>query len=324
MATPLDRPDLRTMILLACPGQGSQKPGFLAPWLERPELRDLAEQLSRATGIDLVAAGTVWDAERIRDTAVAQPLIVAAGLISAQALTAELAARGVDDVSYGYAGHSVGEITAAALAGVLTPDVAAAFVRERSQAMAEASAATPTTMAAVIGGDRDEILARLAELDLNAANFNSAAQLVAAGATDAVERLVAEPPHRIRVIPLSVAGAFHTRYMAPARDHLRAIRDRFPAQDPTGPLWTNADGSIVSDGERYVDLLVEQVASPVHWDACQRSFREHGVTAMVELLPGGTLTGLARRELKGLPTQAIKGPGDLAPAADLVAAHLTD
>ncbi|KAB1658398.1 ACP S-malonyltransferase [Pseudoclavibacter sp. CFCC 11306] len=312
------------MILLACPGQGSQKPGFLTPWLERPELRELAEQLSTATGIDLVEAGTVSDADTIRDTAIAQPLIVAAGLISAQALTAELSARGVDSAPFGYAGHSVGEITAAALAGVFTAETAARFVRERSQAMAQAAAATPTTMAAVIGGDRTEVLARLDALGLTAANFNSAAQLVAAGAVDAVAKLVEEPPARARVIPLSVAGAFHTTYMQPAREHLLGLRDTFGTSDPTGPLWTNADGTVVPDGQRYLDLLISQVASPVHWDADQASFVEHGVTAMVELLPGGTLVGLAKRELRGLPSKAIVTPDDLAPAADLIADHLDD
>ncbi|WP_028245500.1 ACP S-malonyltransferase [Pseudoclavibacter soli] len=309
------------MILLAAPGQGSQKPGFLTPWLEREQSRELLETLSEATGIDLIAAGSTADAETIRDTAVAQPLIVAASLVSAQALRDALAAAGVAAPQFGYAGHSVGEIAAAALAGVFTPEVAAKFVRERSQAMAKASAARPTTMAAVIGGNRDEILARLSELGASPANFNSDAQLVAAGTVEQIEQLAAEPPAKTRVIPLSVAGAFHTEHMLSAREHLESLREEFPATDPTAPLWTNADGTIITSGTQYRDLLISQVASPVHWDADQRSFTEHGVTGLIELLPGGTLLGIAKRQLRGLPAVAITTPEDLEAAVALIAEH---
>jgi len=302
------------VIVVVAPGQGSQTPGFLEPWLAEPGFREHLEQLSDTVGIDLVAHGTTSDADTIRDTAVAQPLIVAAGLISAAALLAD----GRREKIAGVAGHSVGEVTAAAVAGILSEQDAVAFVRERGQSMAAAAAITQTGMSAVIGGDEDELLARLAELGLFPANFNGGGQLVVAGALDALAQLQAEPVAGTRVIPLQVAGAFHTSFMEPAVAHLTEVAAGLTTSDPTLPIWTNKGGVLVEDGRHFVDLLVGQVSSPVRWDKTMAAFANAGVTGIIELAPAGALVGLAKRGLKGVPTVAVKTPDDLAAAFDLI------
>ncbi|GAA4264915.1 ACP S-malonyltransferase [Frondihabitans peucedani] len=302
------------MIVLVAPGQGSQTPGFLTPWISDAGSRALVEQLSDAAGVDLVAHGTTSDADTIRDTAIAQPLIVAAGLVTARALFDR-----VDrSLIAGVAGHSVGELTAAALAGVVTEADAVSLVTVRARGMAEAAAAEPTGMSAVLGGDEDELLAKLAEFGLEPANFNGGGQIVVAGSLDALARLAAEPPAKARVVPLQVAGAFHTRYMKPAVAALETAAAGVTAADPALSLWTNHDGSIVASGRQYLDLLVQQVASPVRWDKTMESFQAAGITGQIELAPAGALTGLAKRGLKGVPTVAIKTPDDLQAAVDLL------
>jgi len=302
------------MIVVVCPGQGSQTPGFLVPWLEDPAFAAGLDAMSAASGLDLVAHGTVSDADTIRDTAVAQPLIVAAGILTMKALFAD----GRGDRIAGIAGHSVGEITAAAGAGILDDADALGFVRERGAAMAEAAALAPSGMSAVLGGDEAELLALLAELGLEPANFNGGGQVVVAGAIDALARLAAAPPARSRVIPLQVAGAFHTRYMQPAVASLAAVAARLEPSDPTLPIWTNRDGSRVDDGARFVRYLVDQVSSPVRWDMCMQSFEAAGVTGIIEVAPAGALVGLAKRALKGVPSVAIKTPDDLPAAFALI------
>ncbi|WP_223690476.1 ACP S-malonyltransferase [Leifsonia poae] len=302
------------MIVIVCPGQGSQTPGFLEPWLSEDSFRDQLTGISDAVGIDLVAHGTVSDAETIRDTAVAQPLIVAAGLLTLSALLAD----GRRDRIGGIAGHSVGELTAAAGAGILSETDAVAFVRERGAAMARAAAETPTGMSAVIGADEAELLALLDQLGLSPANFNGGGQIVVAGALDALAQLGENPPARARVIPLQVAGAFHTRFMQPAVAHLRDFAGTLTAADPTLPIWTNRDGSRVASGVEFVDLLVGQVSSPVRWDLSMEAFQSAGVTGIIELAPAGALVGLAKRGLKGVPSVAIKTPDDLPAAFDLI------
>ena len=297
-----------------CPGQGSQTPGFLEPWLAESSFRDQLTGISDAVGIDLVAHGTVSDADTIRDTAVAQPLIVSAGLLTLSALFAD----GRREKVGGIAGHSVGELTAAAGAGVLSENDAVAFVRERGAAMARAAAETPTGMSAVIGADEAELLAQLESLGLSPANFNGGGQIVVAGALDALAQLGENPPARARVIPLQVAGAFHTRYMAPAVETLRDAAAQVATAAPAVRIWTNRDGSAVESGAAYRDLLVEQVASPVRWDLCMASFAETGVAGIVELSPAGTLVGLAKRALRGVPAVAVKTPDDLASADALL------
>jgi [acyl-carrier-protein] S-malonyltransferase len=294
------------------PGQGSQSPGFLSPWLEVEGAAERLARYSEWSGVDLVAAGTEWDADRIRDTQVAQPLIVAASLLSWNALADRAAVGGV-------AGHSVGEFAAAAASGVLSEQDALTLVGIRGRAMAEAAAAAETGMSAVIGGDEAAVLARLDELGLTPANYNGGGQLVVAGALEALQRLAAEPVAGTRVIPLQVAGAFHTEYMRRAVDTLRAAAAGLPASDPAVVLWSNRDGSPVASGEEFVQSLVEQVASPVRWDRNMTEFADAGVSGIVELAPAGTLTGLAKRALRGVPAVAVKTPADLAAAHALLA-----
>lgn len=292
-----------SVIVVVAPGQGSQSPGFLDPWVAEPQFRDRLAALGDAAGLDLIGYGTTADADTIRATEIAQPLIVAASLTAFSGLDASLVTA--------VAGHSVGEIAAAVIAGVLPADDGMRLVATRGRAMAGAAASMPTGMAAVVGGDEEEVLARLAELDLTPANRNGAAQIVAAGELPALATLAAEPPAKARVVPLQVAGAFHTRYMEPAVAVLATFAASLSPADPTRTLWTNRDGTVVADGTTYLDLLVGQVASPVRWDSTMQSFADHGVTGIVELTPAGTLTGLAKRALKGVPTVALKTPADL-------------
>lgn len=306
------------MLAILCPGQGSQTPGFLTPWLELPEFRTRLEALSDVAGTDLVAHGTTSDAETIKDTAVAQPLIVAAGLAAASVLFPDgPAAGGVSVV----AGPSVGEITAAAFAGVLGDHDAMTFVRERGAGMAAASAVTPTGMSAVLGGDPDEVRAVLERHGLTPANANGAGQTVAAGTLEQLQALAADPPARARVIPLQVAGAFHTSHMAPAVDALRELSADFEVSDPGITLLSNADGAAVADGRDALARLVAQVSNPVRWDRCMQTLVDLGVTAVLELPPAGTLVGLAKRGMPGVTTLGVKGPDDLEAARTLVREH---
>ena len=301
------------MIVVACPGQGSQTPGFLSPWLELDGVAERLAAYSEAAQVDLVQHGTVSDADTIRDTRIAQPLIVAASLIAGQELE-KRAGRRAD----GAAGHSVGEIAALVGSDGIDAETGMRLVGIRGRAMADAAAQTPTGMSAVLGGDEAALLARLAELDLAPANYNGGGQIVVAGALSALEALTAEPLKGTRVIPLQVAGAFHTAYMQSAVDTLRDAVAAVEASDPSMTLWTNRDGSVVEDGALALELLVGQVASPVRWDLCMTSFAERGITGLVELAPAGALTGLAKRGLRGVPTVAVKTPEDLDAAAELL------
>jgi len=298
------------VIVVVCPGQGSQSPGFLTPWLSLPAFAAGLHQISDDVGLDLVEHGTISDADTIRDTAIAQPLIVAAGILTLEALLSE---DRRDRIS-GIAGHSVGELTAAAGADILSTADAVSFVRERGLAMQAASALVPTGMSAVIGADEGELLVHIAELGLEPANFNGSGQIVVAGALEALSTLAESPPHRARVIPLQVAGAFHTRYMQPAVEHLSVVAKSLTPTRPTLPIWTNRDGSRVDDGAEFVNLLVGQVSSPVRWDRCMEAFALAEVTGIIEVAPAGALVGLAKRGLKGVPSVAVKTPDDL-PAA---------
>ncbi|MFV2176834.1 ACP S-malonyltransferase [Actinomadura sp. LOL_016] len=305
------------MIVVASPGQGAQTPGFLEPWLEIPGVADRLAWWSAVTGLDLIRYGTTADAEEIRDTAVAQPLLVAAALAAHEVLYAEADAAAPDAV----AGHSVGELAAAAIAGVLSPEAALVLVRERGRAMAEAAAVTETGMTAVLGGDADEVLAAIDKHGLTPANVNGAGQIVAAGTAGRLAEFAEEPPAKARLRPLSVAGAFHTEHMAPAVDTLRRLAPGAPVGDPRAKLLQNRDGAVVGSGREFVERLVEQVSAPVRWDACMETMRELGVTAIIELPPAGTLTGLAKRELKGVEPVALKTPADLDKARELIKAH---
>ncbi|MBU1251223.1 MAG: ACP S-malonyltransferase [Actinobacteria bacterium] len=301
------------MIVVVAPGQGSQSPGFLAPWLEDPAHRATLDRYSAAVGLDLAAHGTESDADTIRDTAVAQPLIVAASLLSASALL-----DGRRDRVGAVAGHSVGEFAAAALAGVLSEEEALRLVRERGLAMADAAALVPTGMSAVIGGDADALAARITELGLEAANVNGGGQTVVAGELANLDALAADPVPGTRVIPLQVAGAFHTSYMSDAVERVRTAADGVTVGDPSIRLYTNRDGSVVETGAAFLDLLIGQISSPVRWDSCMESMAVDGVTGIIELLPGGALTGLAKRGLRGVPSVAVKTPDDLPAAIEML------
>ncbi|EPR76129.1 Malonyl CoA-acyl carrier protein transacylase [Leifsonia rubra CMS 76R] len=305
------------MIVVVAPGQGSQTPGFLAPWLDDPSLRDRLAAISEVAGIDLVTHGTTSDADTIRDTAVAQPLIVAAGLLTLTALLADGRRKHIGAV----AGHSVGEITAAAAASILSEDDAIRFVVERGSSMAAAADLEATGMSAVIGGDETALLERLAELGLQPANFNGGGQIVVAGALDALAKLAKDPLKGTRVVPLQVAGAFHTRYMQPAVAHLESVAAALEKNDPTLPIYTNRDGSLIASGEHYVDLMVGQVSSLVRWDLTMGSLAHAGVTGIIEVAPAGALVGLAKRGLRGIPAVAVKTPDDLPAAFDLMEAN---
>lgn len=307
------------MLVIVCPGQGSQTPGFLAPWLELPGFRDRMQWLSAVAGIDLVKHGTESDADTIKDTAIAQPLIVGSGLIALLAMF-EHPADGFRSVAGG-AGHSVGEITAAAAAGVITAEQAMVFVRERGRAMADASAVTPTGMSAVIGGDPEEVLAAIERHGLTAANMNGGGQVVAAGTLEQLAALKAEPPAKARVIPLKVAGAFHTEHMAPAVDVLAGYARAISTHDPRSRLVSNQDGTIVHDGHEVLRRLVTQVRTPVRWDRCMQTFQDFGITGLIEIPPAGTLAGLAKRALPGIEILAMKSPSDLPEVHRMVREH---
>jgi [acyl-carrier-protein] S-malonyltransferase len=285
---------------------------MLAPWLELPGVAEQVAEFSEASGLDLVRLGTTADADEIKDTAVTQPLIVALGTIVAGHL-------GLDsDAERVVAGHSVGELTAAAVAGALTPTEAVAFAARRGAEMAAACALTPTGMSALLGGDPDEVAAGIEAAGLTPANRNGAGQIVAAGALEALEKLAADPPAGARVRPLPVAGAFHTHYMAPAEAALAEYVSTIAAADPRPILLSNADGSSVTTGAELIARLVRQVTLPVRWDLCLRTCADLGVTAALELAPAGTLTGIAKRELPGVELVAIKTPDDLEKARLLV------
>lgn len=303
------------MLAVVCPGQGAQSPGMLTPWLEVPGVGDRLAEHSDVTGLDLVRLGTTADADEIRDTAVAQPLLVASALVTAFALGGDAAAPDV------VAGHSVGEFGALVLAGVLDAASSLRLVALRGRAMAQAAARVPTGMSAVLGGDPDEVLGRLADLDLTPANVNGGGQVVAAGALDALAALAAAPPTRAKVIPLQVAGAFHTDVMASAVDELRAAASAVAPADPAVTLLTNADGTAVGSGADALALVVRQVARPVRWDLVQETMGALGVTGLLELAPGGVLAGLARRALPDVERVALKTPADLDAARDLAARH---
>ncbi|MFF5935955.1 ACP S-malonyltransferase [Streptomyces sp. NPDC012508] len=302
------------MLVLVAPGQGAQTPGFLTPWLELPGAADRLAAWSEVIGLDLVHYGTNADADEIRDTAVAQPLLVAAGLLSAAAL---------GDVSPGaVAGHSVGEITAAAFAGVLDDTAALRLVRTRGLAMAEAAAVTETGMSALLGGEPDVTVQHLEKLGLTPANVNGAGQIVAAGTLEQLAALEADKPEGVRrVVALKVAGAFHTHHMAPAVTKLEAAAKELTVAAPRVRYVSNKDGQVVTEGADVIARLVGQVANPVRWDLCMDTFKALGATALIEVCPGGTLTGLAKRALPGVATVALKTPDDLDAARTLVAEH---
>jgi [acyl-carrier-protein] S-malonyltransferase len=288
---------------------------MLSAWLDLPGVADRFAQLAEVSGVDLIRLGTTASAEEIKDTAVTQPLLVALGVVAAEHLGLDAAGERV------VAGHSVGELTAAAVAGALRAEDAVAFAARRGAEMAAACAVAPTGMSAVLGGEPDEVVAAITRHGLTAANRNGAGQIVAAGGSAALEQFAADPPSGARVRPLAVAGAFHTAYMQPAEDALARYAATVPVADPRPILLSNADGLGVTAGPDLRDRLVRQVTLPVRWDLCLRTCADLGVDAVVELAPGGTLTGIAKRELPGAELVAIESPADLDAARALIASR---
>ncbi len=296
------------MISIVCPGQGSQTPGFFDPWLEISTFREQIEKFSEVLELDLIRVGTTATQEQIRDTKVAQPLIVAAGIASYLVLLERL---GTDLKVSATAGHSVGEITAAYVSGIFNDETALRFVNKRGNEMARAAASSPSSMAAVVGGDLDFVLRELHAQGLSAANYNGAGQIVAAGSQELITALTTNPPTGTRVIQLQVAGAFHTEFMESARAPLAEFASKIGAQDPTITIWTNKDGSQVSNGRKFVELMVNQVSNPVRWDQVMQGMNDSGLSLMIELLPGGALSGIAKRALPNTVAIALKTPADL-------------
>ena len=303
------------VLAVLSPGQGAQTPGFLAPWLDVPEIARRLRWASAVVGHDLVALGTTGSDDDIRDTAVCQPLLVAVGIAVGRELLGDETA-----VPF-YAGHSVGELTAGALAGALSDEAALVLARERGAAMAAAAALRPTGMSAVLGGPIEKVEAAVAEAGLEIANRNGAGQVVVAGPLDSLATLPTRLDGIARVMPLRVAGAFHTSAMVSAQERLAALVGSVPPADPTGRLVTNADGTLVVTGADFLDLQVRQVSAPVRWDRCLATLADAGVTATVELPPAGTLTGLVRRELHAVTPVALRTPDDLPAARRLVTEH---
>ncbi len=303
------------MIVLTCPGQGAQTPGFLVPWLELAPFRQEIEKYSEILEVDLIHFGTEADAETIKDTKIAQPLIVAASMAS-HALLVE--ALNDDSLFAGVAGHSVGEIAAAKIAGVLNIEAALKFVNARGQQMARAATLEASSMAAVVGGEQEIVIDHLSNMGLFAANYNGKGQIVAAGSSSKIQELIATPPPGTRVVGLAVAGAFHTSFMETAKVELGSLASSIRTENPKLLLWSNSDGAKVDSGDKFLELLINQVSNPVRWDLTMESMVSHGVTAVIELLPGGTLTGIAKRAMPGVATMALKSPEDIEKAAAFV------
>jgi [acyl-carrier-protein] S-malonyltransferase len=307
------------VLVIVAPGQGAQTPGFLTPWLEDPRFASRFHWLSTVAGLDLAHYGTEADAETIRDTRIAQPLLVATGLIAAL----ELFPHPADAFSQigAVAGHSVGELAAAAGARAITAEQAMVLVRERGKAMAEAAATAATGMTAVLGGDPDEVLAAVEAQGLVAANSNRPGQIVAAGTMEQLQQFADHPPAKARLVPLSVAGAFHTEHMAPAVGHLATLARSVSTHDARTPWISNRDGQVVQDGQEIIKRIVGQIAQPVRWDLCLETMSDLGVSGVLEMPPAGTLTGIAKRALPGVDTFALKTPDQLDDARAFCAKH---
>jgi len=301
------------VLAIIAPGQGSQTPGMLNSWIQDPSLKDLLLSWSDAIGLDLLHLGTDADAEEIKDTANAQPLIVAASLLGAHAL-------GIKKVAV-TSGHSVGELAAAAISGAISESDALMIVRARGVEMAKAAATSPSGMSAVLGGDRAEVLAAIAGLKLVAANDNGAGQIVAAGDLQALESLNENPPAGARVRALAVAGAFHTEFMQPAVEPLRALALTVPTHPVVIQVISNRDGQVITDGTDVLNRIVDQIANPVRWDLCMETLKSLGVTGVIELPPAGTLVGLLKRAASEIETFALKSADDLDAAREFAGRH---
>ena len=301
------------MLAIIAPGQGSQTPGMLNSWIADPSLKELLVSWSDSIGLDLLHLGTVADADEIKDTANAQPLIVATSLLGAHAL-------GIKNFAV-TSGHSVGELAAAALSGAISEIDALRIVRARGIEMAKAAATSPSGMSAVLGGDRTEVLAAIATLNLVAANDNGAGQIVAAGDLQALASLNENPPTGARVRALAVAGAFHTQFMQPAVEPLRTLASNIATNPVSIPVISNKDGQVVTNNSELLNRIVNQIANPVRWDLCMETLKSLGVTGVIELPPAGTLVGLLKRAASEIESFALKSADDLDAAREFAERH---
>ena len=301
------------MLAIIAPGQGSQTPGMFNSWVTNPEFYALLSQWSMRIDLDLVKLGTTADADEIKDTANAQPLIVAASLLGAHAL-------GIKNFAY-TSGHSVGELTAAAISGAFSEEDALRLVRARGVEMAKAAALSPAGMSAVLGGDRQAVLNKLKDLALVAANDNGGGQIVAAGDLAALASLSQNPPEGARVRALVVAGAFHTSFMAPAVEPLRTFAATISTSQTRISVISNKDGDVVTDGAQVLARIVNQIANPVRWDLCMQTLKNLGVTGVIELPPAGTLVGLLKRGAPEIETFALKTADDVSAAKEFAGRH---
>lgn len=301
------------MLAIIAPGQGSQTPGMLNGWIQDPALKKLIATWSDAIGLDLLHLGTNADADEIKDTANAQPLIVATSLLGAHAL-------GIKQFAL-TSGHSVGELAAAALSGAISEIEALRIVRARGIEMAKAAAASTAGMSAVLGGDRAEVLSAIAALDLVAANDNGAGQIVAAGDLESLSQLGENPPAGARVRALAVAGAFHTPFMQPAVEPLRTLTSSIATHNVLIQVISNKDGQVITDGTEVLNRIVNQIANPVRWDLCMETVKSMGITGVIELPPAGTLVGLLKRAASEIETFALKNADDLDAAREFAGRH---
>ena len=301
------------MLAIIAPGQGSQSPGMLSSWIQDPALRDLVISWSDSIGLDLLHLGTAATADEIKDTANAQPLIVATSLLGAHALKIK---------SFSIAsGHSVGELTAAAISGAISQEQALAMVRIRGTEMSKAAATSPTGMSAVLGGERTHVLAAIESLGLVAANDNGAGQIVAAGELDALAQLAENPPIGSRVRALAVAGAFHTHFMTAAIKPFEQFTQTISTSPVLVSVISNKDGAVISQPDQLIDRITTQIANPVRWDLCMQRLKTLGVTGVIELPPAGTLVGLLKRAVPEIETFALKNAEDLLAAHEFVERH---
>ena len=307
------------MLALVAPGQGSQSVGMLAPWVVDSKTKDLVQSWSKLVSVDLLKLGQFGTTDEIKSTDIAQLLIFITSILS----SLDLDLRNEKDSSIVYAGHSVGEFAAYSLAGAFEVDQALRLVAKRGQAMLAATKVfSKTGMSAVLGGNKEEVVSYLSEFDLIPANINSNGQIIAAGTLENLDRLANTPLTGTRIRPLEVSAAFHTKFMEPAVSQFTEIFKVISVKSPRQIVLSNKNGERVSNSTDITENLIQQVISPVRWDLCQAKMRELGVTGMLELAPGGTLCGIAKKEIPNVETFAIKTPEDIQGANEFIRKHI--
>jgi [acyl-carrier-protein] S-malonyltransferase len=298
------------------PGQGSQTSGMYSPWITDQTNNEIVKKYSDLIDLDLFHYGTVASQPEITATNIAQPLLTALAFMSFNRLNIK------SNENIIYSGHSVGEFSAACLAGFYSDETAMKLVSVRGKAMAEAAASNSATgMSAVLGGDKAEIIKHIEQFDLVPANVNSSGQIVASGLLTNLEKLSANPPASTKVRKLDVAGAFHSQFMKSAESELEDEFAQVELTKPTCSFISNKDGQTITESTQLKSRLISQITSPVRWDLCQAKMVELGVTGMLELAPAGVLTGIAKREMPGVELFAIKSPEDIDTAQAFINKH---